>query len=131
MPGISGPSVSVSLTGQRLAALQTILAKLSIHHHFTYIALFASAICICPMGALAQTGDITDVHITPRAAAAAAPAASAVAAPSVSTPSVGLKSTDRSIKVNVNLVLVPVTVTDPMNRLVTGLERDNFTLSEG
>ena len=31
-----------------------------------------------------------------------------------------------SIHVNVDLVLVPVTVTDPMNRLVTGLERENF-----
>lgn len=32
------------------------------------------------------------------------------------------------IRVNVNLVLVPVTVTDPMNRLVTGLERENFQI---
>ena len=31
------------------------------------------------------------------------------------------------IVVNVNLVLVPMTVTDPMNRLVTGLEKDNFS----
>ena len=30
------------------------------------------------------------------------------------------------IMVNVNLVLVPMTVTDPMNRLVTGLEKENF-----
>jgi Ca-activated chloride channel family protein len=34
----------------------------------------------------------------------------------------------RSIKVNVDLVLVPVSVTDPMNRLVTGLEKENFQL---
>jgi Ca-activated chloride channel family protein len=32
------------------------------------------------------------------------------------------------VRVNVNLVLVPLSVTDPMNRLVTGLERDNFQL---
>jgi Ca-activated chloride channel family protein len=44
---------------------------------------------------------------------------------------VGLKTTERPIKVDVNLVLVPVTVTDPMNRLVTGLEKDNFALTEG
>jgi Ca-activated chloride channel homolog len=31
-----------------------------------------------------------------------------------------------TIRVDVNLVLVPVTVTDPMNRLVTGLEKENF-----
>jgi Ca-activated chloride channel family protein len=30
------------------------------------------------------------------------------------------------IRVDVNLVLVPATVTDPLNRLVTGLDKDNF-----
>ena len=37
---------------------------------------------------------------------------------------------DARIRVDVNLVLVPMTVTDPMNRLVTGLERDNFQVFE-
>ncbi|MDP9039119.1 MAG: VWA domain-containing protein [Acidobacteriota bacterium] len=32
------------------------------------------------------------------------------------------------IRVNVNLVQVPMTVTDPMNRLVTGLEKENFAI---
>jgi Ca-activated chloride channel family protein len=35
-----------------------------------------------------------------------------------------------NIHVDVNLVLVPATVTDPMNRLVTGLERENFYLTD-
>ena len=30
------------------------------------------------------------------------------------------------IRMNVDMVLVPVTVTDPMNRLVTGLEKEDF-----
>ncbi len=34
------------------------------------------------------------------------------------------------IRVDVNIVLVPMTVTDPMNRLVTGLERENFQVIE-
>ncbi|GGG95074.1 VWA domain-containing protein [Silvibacterium dinghuense] len=34
------------------------------------------------------------------------------------------------IRVDVNLVLVPLTVTDPMDRLVTGLEKENFSLYE-
>jgi Ca-activated chloride channel family protein len=34
------------------------------------------------------------------------------------------------IRVDVNLVLVPVTVTDPLNRLVTGLDKENFFLYE-
>lgn len=35
-----------------------------------------------------------------------------------------------SIRVDSTLVLIPVTVTDPMNRFVTGLDRDNFRLFE-
>ena len=34
------------------------------------------------------------------------------------------------IRMNVDLVLVPVTVTDPMNRLVTGLEQTDFKIYE-
>jgi Ca-activated chloride channel family protein len=34
------------------------------------------------------------------------------------------------IRVDVNLVLVPLTVTDPMDRLVTGLEKENFFIYE-
>ena len=34
------------------------------------------------------------------------------------------------IRMNVDMVLVPVTVTDPMNRLVTGLEKEDFTILE-
>ena len=42
-----------------------------------------------------------------------------------------LKTHTKPMKVDVDLVLVPVTITDPMNRLVTGLERENFELFEG
>ena len=31
---------------------------------------------------------------------------------------------------NVDMVLVPITVTDPMNRLVTGLEQEDFQIFE-
>jgi Ca-activated chloride channel family protein len=37
---------------------------------------------------------------------------------------------DRSIKVDVDMVLVNVTVTDPYGRLVTGLEQENFRVFE-
>jgi len=37
---------------------------------------------------------------------------------------------DAKIRVNVNLVLVPMTVTDSMNRLVTGLDKENFQIFE-
>jgi VWFA-related protein len=35
-----------------------------------------------------------------------------------------------NIRVDSNLVLIPVTVTDPLNRFVTGLERENFKIFE-
>jgi Ca-activated chloride channel family protein len=38
----------------------------------------------------------------------------------------GANAPGSAIRVDVNLVLVPLSVTDPMNRLVTGLERENF-----
>ncbi len=43
----------------------------------------------------------------------------------------GLSARVRPLKVDVDLVLVPVTITDPMNRLVTGLDKENFQLFEG
>jgi Ca-activated chloride channel family protein len=41
-----------------------------------------------------------------------------------------LKTHTKPVRVDVDLVLIPATITDPMNRLVTGLERENFVLFE-
>jgi len=48
-------------------------------------------------------------------------------------PRLGAKTESRpeaNIRVESTLVLIPVTVTDPMNRFVTGLEKENFKLFE-
>ena len=46
-------------------------------------------------------------------------------------PAAPTDNTPRSnIRVDANLVLINVTVTDPLNRFVTGLEKDNFRLFE-
>ena len=127
MPRISGPSVFGSLIGQRVWVSHASGSMISACQRIPVLCLTALMLVFAPLG-FAQVGDVTDVHITPRANAAPA---TAVAAPDVSAPPVGLKTANRPIKVDVNLVLVPVTVTDPMNRLVTGLERDNFALAEG
>ncbi|HEU5400314.1 MAG TPA: VWA domain-containing protein [Terriglobales bacterium] len=53
--------------------------------------------------------------------------------PNVPTPAEldpSLKTHTKPYKVEVDLVLVPVTVTDPMNRLVTGLEKNNFIVED-
>jgi Ca-activated chloride channel homolog len=62
-----------------------------------------------------------DVHIQPRPQPAPK-------APEVDP---ALKNHSKPLSVNVEMVLVPVTITDPMNRLVTGLDRENFNLFEG
>lgn len=54
------------------------------------------------------------VHITPRKSPE----------PAVEDPA--LETGTKAMRVNVNVVLVPVTVTDEMDRLVTGLDKDNF-----
>jgi Ca-activated chloride channel family protein len=64
---------------------------------------------------------IDEVHITPRIA-------------EKQTMLAGLtlpESSTKMIKVSVDLVLVPVTIVDDMNRRVKGLQSDNFDLFEG
>jgi Ca-activated chloride channel homolog len=64
--------------------------------------------------------DVDDVHILPRLQPQPLIAVGSDVSPHV-----------RPLKVDVDLVLVPVTITDPMNRLVTGLDKENFQLFEG
>jgi Ca-activated chloride channel homolog len=80
---------------------------------------------------------LNDVHINPPPPAPIAPIAPTdpnakttnVPAPLEGKKSLSARPNER-IRVDVNLVLVPVTVTDPLNRLVTGLERQDFFLYE-
>ena len=83
------------------------------------ILLVLSACFVLP---LAAQNSSEDVHIQPRIQTPPAPEPQG-------DPS--LRTHTKPYKVDVNLVLVPVTITDPMNRLVTGLDRDNFNLFEG
>jgi len=73
-------------------------------------------LCLDLPGAHAQTG-ISDIHIEPRVQ---------------SKLTSGVGNADlTTIRTDTELVLVPVTVTDPMNRVVVGLEQENFQLFEG
>src|SRR5579884_3499099 len=67
-----------------------------------------------------------DVHVAPRVSPDQPPANAVQPA---ADPSLDLHS--KPIKKDVDLVLVPVTITDQMDRLVTGLDKDNFRLFEG
>ncbi|MGA8728887.1 MAG: VWA domain-containing protein [Terracidiphilus sp.] len=85
----------------------------------------------CLSNAQAQDDPLNKVHVTPPPASAPATGAPKGAeAPAVTGPA-ALKARPGSfIRMNVDMVLVPVTVTDPMNRLVTGLEKADFQVYE-
>jgi Ca-activated chloride channel family protein len=79
------------------------------------------AFAFCSSLVLAQVS-IEDVHVTPRVESAKPEILGAL------NPS--LKTHTKPMKVDVSLVLVPVTITDPLNRLVTGLDKENFQIYE-
>ena len=91
----------------------------------TLILLLALALalgCLTTSAAWAQNST-DEVHVNPRAEPPVVKDQNFV------DPS--LKTHGKPMKVDVDLVLVPVTITDPMNRLVTGLDKENFSLFEG
>ena len=86
---------------------------------FCFAVLLLVAVCsVLPV--VAQSS-VEDVHIVPRVMPPA---------PKDLDINPALVTHTKPLKVDVDMVLVPVTITDPMNRLVTGLDRDNFNLFE-
>jgi len=71
------------------------------------IALFATFVCLCQEA---------PVNIVPR--------------PKPGKPAEPAAMPNANIRIDTNLVLVPVTVTDPLNRFVTGLEGTDFQIFE-
>jgi Ca-activated chloride channel family protein len=88
------------------------------------LALLTACASTFPLSA--QTA-VNDVHVVPREIEKDKTADASQPSPI----SPALNPHVRPLKVDVDLVLVPVTITDPMNRLVTGLDRENFELFEG
>ncbi len=86
----------------------------------------ALSLSLC-RGLAAQESPLDTVHSAPPPPAPAPKDTR----PVLSGADVPIKATSNghsSILVNADLVLVPLTVTDPQNRLVTGLERSNFQI---
>jgi Ca-activated chloride channel homolog len=79
----------------------------------------------CALSTQAQTS-VDDVHVAPRTVETAK--TEEVAKPNDVSSANGHV---RPLRTSADLVLVPVTITDPMNRLVTGLDKENFQLFEG
>ena len=82
--------------------------------------------------ALAQDDQLNKVHVPPPSTATPATVAEpkGAEAPAASGPDALKIHPGSRIRMNVDMVLVPVTVTDPMNRLVTGLEQEDFQVFE-
>ena len=88
-------------------------------HVFSVLLLLVAVCGARPVWAQNST---EDVHIQPRIQPAA---------PKEPDIDPAFNTHTKPLKVDVNMVLVPVTITDPLNRLVTGLDRENFNLFEG
>jgi Ca-activated chloride channel family protein len=97
-----------------LGKASTVLAA-ALKISLTVFLLFTSLDAALP----AQT-DVNDVHVVPRTNISA-----------LSDALVSSASGLHVIKTDVKLVLVPVSVTDPRERQVTGLSQENFELFEG
>jgi Ca-activated chloride channel family protein len=79
----------------------------------------------------AQDDQLNKVHVQPPSATGTPTAEPNGAEAGPESGAASLKIHPGSfIRMNVDMVLVPVTVTDPMNRLVTGLEQDDFQVFE-
>ena len=82
--------------------------------------LFAVVVLALSPTSSAQSS-IDEIHVVPRVA---------VESPTREIDA-SLDAHTKPIKKEVDLVLVPVTITDPMDRLVIGLEQDNFQVFDG
>lgn len=94
------------------------------------MAVGCAGVCLA-LGVRAQDDPLNNPHVVSPPAAAPAAGAPKGAEPAPATGAAAAQARPGGlIRMTVNLVLVPVTVTDPMNRLVTGLEKEDFQVYE-
>jgi len=114
---VTSPQSTVPLPRTQSPSLS---ARLRRRFSLLLAVLFAGA----ALGGAAWAQQQDEVHVRPRKKPEAAETKASAMDPA-------LKTHTKPFKVDVDLVLIPVTITDPMNRLVTGLERENFEVFEG
>ena len=99
--------------------------------------MFSRRLLICALFAVlflqarAQDDQLNRVHVQPPTTSTTPSGEpnGAEAAPATGPSSLAIRP-GSFIRMNVDMVLVPVTVTDPLNRLVTGLEKQDFKVFE-
>ena len=95
----------------------------------SWLCAVGTALLYWAMPARSQDDPLNNVHVQPPSTSTApATEPSGAEAPPDSGPSALHVRPGSFIRLNTDMVLVPVTVTDPMNRLVTGLERNDFEI---
>jgi Ca-activated chloride channel family protein len=97
------------------------------------ILFFALAATLAiSLHAVAQEDQLNKVHVDPPASSTAPTTGAPKGAdtPAQTGPDALKVRPGSFIRMNVDMVLVPITVTDPMNRLVTGLEKSDFQIYE-
>jgi Ca-activated chloride channel family protein len=97
----------------------TVFRSLRCRHSFPPHILLALLLAASLSPTLWAQDNQDDVHIQPRVEPDK---------PKEAPIDPALNTHTRPFRVETDLVLVPVTITDPMNRLVTGLDKDNFTV---
>jgi len=103
--------------------------KLALLCRWAWVCAFAGTFCLAQ--AHAQEDQLNKVHVAPPSSPSApvSEPKGAEAAPETGPASLRIHP-GSFIRLNVDMVLVPVTVTDPLNRLVTGLEKEDFQIYE-
>src|SRR6185312_17554937 len=92
-----------------------------------WFCLFGLVLAFCAWQARAQEDPLNKVHVQPPSSSTKSPAEPAGAEPPPESGPAAMRAHPGPfIPLNTYLVLAPVPVTDPMNRLVTGLERTDF-----
>jgi Mg-chelatase subunit ChlD len=96
------------------------------------LVVVVAAAWVLSRSAGAQEDQLDKVHVQPppTSSAPTTGAPKGAQAPAQSGPEALKVRPGSLIRMNVDLVLIPVTVTDPMNRLVTGLEKTDFQIYE-
>jgi len=98
-----------------------------------WLGICGLAAVFCLARSPAQESPLDTVHVPPPSTSASTPATGAPAgaeAPAATGPNALKIRPGSRIRLNVDMVLIPVSVTDPMNRLVTGLEQHDFQVFE-
>lgn len=111
-------------------ATQPPMARLSIPSRISGLRSLIILAAVVFVGTYARAQDDVKIHIQPRPEAPKPQQPEAKPANVVDDPGLKLNH-GKPMQVDVDLVLVNVTVTDDWNRIVTGLDKENFAVVEG